>query len=339
MLENNSMQARNTIGPDAVDEKQLDNSRNNGVFINFGGGNSGPLRVVFHAGLGTLNSYMLLLDHLDRQQLGPVIGISIKDIDKYCEINPDNAVEHIAQDYARLLAETGHKEVQLIGHCIGGLTAIEVARRLLERGVDVRDLAIVDSSPAFIRIEDDWILEILFVFGLGISLDKCGVGDINSLEIKETITTILNGNSERIPHGAAFSVGGNEVLDKVRVMFQKLKTMCFKERFSAYAAAMYGIHGENLPGEILERFYKSYNQSMKAAFFRPPLYMGDVRFFQAEVTFSFMPSNRGLTIDFWRNIVQGDFNVTKITGDHNTCIEKEPQLTYLSELIAEPLRA
>ena len=122
---------------------------------------------------------MPLLGHLAKQQLGPVMGVSIKNMDKYCEVDPDDAIEHIAKDYAKHLAETGHKEVQIIGHCIGGLTAIEVARRFLDRKIDVRDLSIVDSSPVFIRIDDDWILEIFFVFGLGISLKNCGFRDMN----------------------------------------------------------------------------------------------------------------------------------------------------------------
>ncbi|WP_035242665.1 amino acid adenylation domain-containing protein [Desulfobacter vibrioformis] len=320
-----------------VDKKSSEGPRSIGVFTNFGGGDTGPLRVIFHAGLGTLNSYMLLLDHLDRQQLGPVIGVSIKDTDKYCELDPGEAVEHIAEDYAQYLAETGHRQVQLIGHCLGGFTAIEVARRLLEKGIDVLDLALIDSLPVPVRVDDDWILEIIFVFALGISLQECGFGDLNPVDLKTAITTIINSNPEKIPQGSVFSIGGNPVLDRVRRMFQKLNTIELRQRFTAYGKAMQNVHGEDMPVEMLEGLYKAYNQAFKAAQFTPEPYMGDARFFLAEVTFGFLPSTHGAAIDFWRDIVLGDLKVTEITGDHNTSVEKEPHITDLSKLIAQPL--
>lgn len=328
---------QNAASDDNADKESFECSMSNGIFTDFGGGNTGPLRVVFHAGLGTLNSYMLLLNHLATQQLGPVVGVSIKDTDKYCELDPNNAVECIAEDYAKHLAETGHKEVQLIGHCLGGFTAIEVARRLLERGIDVRDLALVDSLPVPAQVDDDWILEIIFVLCLGISLQECGFGDLDPMDLQVAITTLLNSNPGKIPQGSAFSLGGNEVLDKVRLMFQKLNTMSFRERFITYGSVVQNVHGTNMSVEMLEDLFKAYNQAFKSAQFTPLPYMGDARFFLAEVTFSFLPSTHGLAIDFWRDIILGEFNVSTITGDHSTSVEKEPHVTNLAELIAEPL--
>jgi amino acid adenylation domain-containing protein len=332
-----SLQSDQITAFDTVDEKALDDSQSNGVFTDFGGGNSGPFRVVFHAGLGTLNSYMLLLDHLDKQQLGPVIGVTIKDMEKYCELDPDDAVEHIAEDYAKHLAKTGNKEVQLIGHCLGGFTAIEVARRFLERGIGVRDLVLVDSLPILTQVDDDWFMEIIFVSAGGVSIQQCGFGEVSPMDLKQALTTILSDNPEKIPHGATLSIGGNAVLDKVRAMFQKLNTMSFRERFNTYGAVMNNVHGKNMPGEWLEGLYKIYRQRYKAAGFTPPPYMGDVRFLLAEESFDFLPHSRESTLNFWRDIVLGDFQVAEITGNHNTCVEQEPHVTKLAKLIAEPL--
>ncbi len=332
-----SFQSDPIAAPDTVDEKTLDDSQSNGVFTDFGGGNSGPLRVVFHAGLGTLNSYMLLLDHLDKQQLGPVIGVTIKDMEKYCEIDPKDAVEHIAEDYAKHLAKIGNKEVQLIGHCLGGFTAIEVARRFLERGIGVRDLVLVDSSPILNQVDDDWFMEIIFVSAGGLSMQQCGFGDVTPMDLKQALTTILSENPKKIPQGSTLSIGGNPVLDKVRAMFEKLNSIDVRERFEIYGASMHNVHGTNMPGEVLEGWYKVYRQSYKAAHFMPPPYMGDVRFLLAEVSFDFLPSSRETTLNFWRDIILGDFQVTEITGDHNTCVEQEPHVTRLAKLIAEPL--
>ncbi|MGO4785899.1 thioesterase domain-containing protein [Paenibacillus sp. 2KB_20] len=40
----------------------------------------------------------------------------------------------MADDYAARLLDTGHRQFQLIGYCLGGLIAVETAGRLLEPG-------------------------------------------------------------------------------------------------------------------------------------------------------------------------------------------------------------
>lgn len=316
--------------------KQANDSDSNAVLTHFGGGNEGPLRVVFHAGLGTLNSYVPLLEYMAEQQMGSTVGVSIKNVDDYCELNSEEAIEHIAEDYATQIAKLDKDEVQLVGHCLGGFTAFEVARRLLERGIDVLDLTLVDSHPMK-RVEDDWILEIVFVSAGGVSMERCGFPGITVAEIKEAMGAILAENPERIPHGAALSVGGNEVLDKVRRMFQKLNTMSMRDRFSTYAAAMDNVHGNDMPVEMLEGMYRAYNQSFKAAQMTPLPYLGNARYLLAEESFSFIPVCDEHSLSFWRDIVLGDFEVSKITGNHDTCVEQEPHVTKLAKIVGEHL--
>ncbi|CQR73877.1 non-ribosomal peptide synthetase [Sporomusa ovata] len=139
-----------------------DKLSSNAVLTSYGGGDTGPLRVVFHNGLGTLNSFRQLLAHLNEQNAGPVVGITIADTDLYCSLDPSDLIEHLADDYTERLIETGHTEMQLIGHCMGGLIAVEVARRLLEQGIHLVDLALVNSYPIPYDIDDDLIIELFF---------------------------------------------------------------------------------------------------------------------------------------------------------------------------------
>ena len=315
------------------EESHTKNYQSNGVYTPFGGGKEGPLRVVFHAGFGTLNAYIPLLELLAAQQLGPTIGVSIKNTEKFIGLDSGKAIEAIAEDYANHLAAMGKQEFQLIGHCLGGFTAIEVARRLLERGINVKDLTLVDSLPFLIRVDDDWILEIIFIYGLEVPMAHIGFGDVTPVEILETMNFILDKHPEKIPSGSLVSVGGSKALDKVRRMVEKLNQFSFKERFANYAEAIGTYQGQAILGEMLEGLYRAYNKSFKAANFTPPLYMGDVQFLLAEVTASFLPSTHKQAVDFWSNIVLGDFQVNKITGDHHTCVEKEPHVSKVAEII------
>ena len=331
-----SEQSKQSTSSDCTLTEQISEPESNGIFTNYGGGEDGPLRVVFHAGLGTLNSYALLLDHLANQNLGPTIGVSIKDIETYCDLDPANAVEHIAEDYAKHIASIGRNEVQLIGHCTGGFTATEVSRRLLERGVAVRDLVIIDTIPQ-IPVEDDWILEIIFVFAAGISIDQCGFGEITPEDLRQALEKIISNNPNKIPHGSVLSLGGNELLDKVCSVFQNLNQTSTRERFSRYSKVMNNVHAQDVPVEMLEGLYKCYKHSFRASQLSLEPYLGDVRFLLAEVTFSFLPLIHERGVDYWKDLVIGNFQVGQITGDHNTCIEQEPHVSKLADLIKVPL--
>ena len=74
-------------------------------------------------------------------ELGPVFGIAVANTEDYLAIDAKELVERTADDYAQRLIDEGITRCQLIGYCLGGLLATEVARRLLERGIDVVDLS------------------------------------------------------------------------------------------------------------------------------------------------------------------------------------------------------
>ncbi|STU54367.1 enterobactin synthase subunit F [Klebsiella pneumoniae subsp. ozaenae] len=117
-------------------QKSRDGLRAATVFCCRWGGSEGPLRVVFHAGLGTMDCFRPMLAELEKDPRGPVIGIVIADTAQYCALSPQQAVERMADDYAQRLLATGHSRFQLIGYCLGGLFAVEVARRLSEQGAE-----------------------------------------------------------------------------------------------------------------------------------------------------------------------------------------------------------
>lgn len=309
----------------------------NAVLTPYGGGETGPLRVVFHAGLGTMNCFRLLVEHLKTQNLGPVVGISVADSENYCGHEPSGLIEHIADDYAGRLLESGHKRMQLIGYCLGGLIAIEVARRLVEKGVHVADLVLIDSHPVLFDIDDDLVIESLFVPNLNISIQHTGFGDVDPDDLVRGLLQIFERNNRSVPEGSSCTIGGDAGLDKAGDLFCRLSAVSKRERFAAYVQAIAKATEEEMPVDMAEGMFKMYRQSFKAARFSPPPYMGNIRFLLAAEPFSFLPGTEEMTLDFWRDICLGEFEVTEIAGNHFSCIEAEPNASELAKLISAPL--
>lgn len=330
---------RRQAAPEAADalSETFQHGTSNAVLTPYGGGDEGPLRVVFHAGLGTMNCFRLLLSHLAPQNLGPVVGITVADTDTYCAVDPVDLIEHIADDYAERLVETGHGQMQLIGYCSGGLIAVEVARRLLEMGIEVEDLVLIDSHPVLVDIADDLLMEALFVPNLNISLGMAGFGDVKPEEVIRGFKQIMERHGTNMPAGASGSIGGDAELDKVGALFRTLADLSMRERFNAYVAAVSRVSQDPMPVEMAEGLFLTFCQSFRSARFSPLPYMGDIRFLLAKESTSFLPNMNASTLAFWQDICLGEFTVDDIGGNHLSCIEAEPHAGHLAKVIAASL--
>lgn len=308
----------------------------NAVLTPYGGGEDGPLRVVFHAGLGTMNCFRFLLEHMKAQEAGPIIGITVADTEQFCAHEPSGLIEQIAEDYAAQLIDTGHREMQLVGYCLGGLIAVEVARRLVEKGVRVADLVLIDSHPVRFAIDDELVIESLFVPNMNISFTGVGLGDVHPEELTRGLLHIYEHNNRTIPEDSACSLGGDDGLERTGRLFRTLSALSLRERFAAYVDAVARTTGERMPAEMAEGLFRLYRQSFKAAQFTPPPYVGDIRFLLAKEPFTFLPGTGQMTLDFWQELCIGDFEVTEIEGNHFSCIEEEPHAAELAKLILAP---
>ncbi|UHA73197.1 non-ribosomal peptide synthetase [Paenibacillus sp. 481] len=312
-------------------------SSSNAVLTTYGGGDKGLLRVVFHAGLGTMNCFQLLLSHLNEQQRGPVVGITVEDIDLYCALDHAGLIEHLADDYAARLLDTGHRKMQLIGYCLGGLIAVEVARRLLEKGIQVEDLVLIDSHPVLYHIEDDLVIETLFVPNLNISLEQAGFSGVDAANFERGLLHMFESNNKSVPDGATLTIEGDPGLDQVGNLFRNLSALTTRERFTAYTDAVATFNGNTMPVEMAEGLFKVYRQSLKSACFTPQPYVGDIRFLLAQEAFTLLPGTNDMTLQYWGDVCLGQFTVQEIAGNHFTCIESEQNASDLAKVIEQVL--
>ncbi|MEV7028293.1 thioesterase domain-containing protein, partial [Kitasatospora sp. NPDC093558] len=308
------------------------------VLIPFSTGGKGPVRVLFHAGLGTMDCFRPLAEELVAQDLGPVLGIVIDDTDVYCSLDPAEVIERLADDYTERLLAEGHTRFQLVGYCLGGLFAAEVARRLAERGVQVEDLVLVSSHPVVVDVEDDLMIEILFVPNLHITLQQTGFGEIDSADILRAFTEVMRRHGGRVPKGALAEVGGDVRLDQAAAYFRHLGDHSREQRFARYAAAVAEVNGQEMPAEMVTGMFRVFRQSFLSARFTPPPYAGDIRFLRPNADSGFAPGMDDTTLAFWREVCLGDLPITDIEGNHFTCIE-EHNAPRVAELIAAPINA
>lgn len=304
----------------------------NGILLPFGGGDDGPLRVVFHAGLGTMDCFRPLLAELDAQQRGPVLGIVIADTGQYCALEPTRAVELMADDYARRLLATGHRRFQLVGYCLGGLFAVEVARRLSEQGAEIDDLVLISSHPVLFEVQDDLMVESLFIPNLHITLAQAGFGEVDGDGLVQGFMQVLAQHQGRVPPGALAQLPGD-----VGDFFRRLQAMPIEARFANYVAGIAAHAGQQMPADMALGLFRVFRQSFHAARFTPDPWVGDIRFLLPTEGSGFAPGMDDNTLNFWRDVCLGEVQVTPIAGNHFSCIES-PNAGAVARLVSEGLQ-
>lgn len=295
-----------------------------GTLTHFGGDQSQTHRIILHAGGGTLDRYKHLIREMVNQHSGAVYGISVGNFGTYCSIDSDQLVECIADDYCTSIIENGAKKVQLIGYSIGSMIAVEMARRLSEKGIEVVDLCIIDAIRVPFKVYDDLFIEFRFLPNLGLSPADTGFGEMNGKLFMEWVTNTLQENKNELPEGAIFTMQGNSELVQVSSVFNNMKAVSQSDRFDAYLNAMKRLSGREMPKEMLELTYSTFAQNFKASRFTSPPYFGDIRYFKAkdQRTTTATGINDDI-IELWSEISLGKLQITEIEGDHLGCVGEE----------------
>ena len=98
-------------------------------------GNRG--RILLHGALGSVDVYRYLIPEMEKQNCGEIISIGISDLDEYCKLESEEVVLHLADLYTQKILEENLDKVQIVGYSFSGVIAIEMAKQLLEAGIDV----------------------------------------------------------------------------------------------------------------------------------------------------------------------------------------------------------
>ncbi|TXC99826.1 non-ribosomal peptide synthetase [Streptomyces sp. ISID311] len=321
---------------------QARDTAGNALLVPFGGAPhpDGVVRVMFHAALGTLDYFQHLGRALAAQDLGPVIGVAVADAERYTSTPTERLVATVADQYARRLADEGYTRFQLIGYCLGGLLATEVARRLTERGLRVDDLTLVDSIPMLLDTDEELAYESIFVPNLGLDPVPAVFGpDVAAEDVYRAVELLTERGGGRIPAGALAVLDGDEQLAAVAAAARRAAERPQEERLAAYARAAEDNAQVPVVAELVPALFRTCRHSMKAAHLQLEPYAGDMTFLRAQEQQSFgVTGGVGhLAEPFWAETCLGRFTVTDVPGNHFSVIEP-PHVHTVAEHLAAALR-
>jgi len=290
-----------------------------GSLLRLGGEAAECTWVLVHGGTGTLEPYQSLLPHLRSAHAGAIVGLQVADLDHYLTLPPEAVITGLARDYAAELLESGDR-FRIVGYCVGGLLAAEIARTLTEAGAAVDGLTVISSyQPP--TVDDELMAEYIFAQAVGADLEAAGFpGD--AVAFGKAVHAVLQNSPSRIPEGAL--VGLDEPFEDLAVRFDSLAAVPPEERIAKIHAASTGGGTYNSGGHSLEEFqrmFATFRQSMRAvAAHRAEPYLGAALLLRNSESSTLLPGTREDVGGFWSRICLGPFEIRDIPGDHFSCM-------------------
>ncbi|MFE0155382.1 amino acid adenylation domain-containing protein [Nonomuraea sp. NPDC059007] len=291
----------------------------------------GPLRVLVHEGSGTLTPYRAL-SRLLTAKGGPLAGLAITDVDAYLAEEPRGLIARRAARYARTLLETGAHSFHVVGYCMGGLLATEVARNLTESGADVSALTVVSSYTLPRTIEDDLVAEYVFAKVMGVDPAAAGYPADEELMAK-VFAALLREDPGHVPAGSVTALTGD--LAPAAAAFRAQAARPQAERLAAIGhAATSGAAGPDVERHVATSFQVVRHSLLAVAAHEPEPYAGDIAFLRQRGGTSFLPWLRDDMTGFWRELCLGELTVTDVPGDHFTCL-RPPHVDEVAAVLEE----
>ncbi|MFI6739554.1 amino acid adenylation domain-containing protein [Nonomuraea sp. NPDC050451] len=290
-----------------------------------GDGGDGSVRVLLHDGTGTLTPYRALVPELSGT---PLLGLVINDAERYLELDPAQTVESLAGSYARLLLKEGAARYHIVGYCMGGLIATEVARRLTESGAVVDGLTVISSSRFPYRISDELMLEYGFAQACGLDPARLGYpgGDL-----ARALRAVLESSPGHVREGSLAALAGSADpgLAQIGRHFAELATTSPPDRLAAVARAL------GHPPERVDLAYRVFRQSFTAVtHYDPEPYAGDITFLRQRGVTNLVPTLQDDMTAFWQNLCLGRLTALDIEGDHFSCLSG-PYAADVAKLVTE----
>ena len=290
----------------------------------------GPLRVVFHAGFGTVNILRGLVNELIAQNAGDVMTIALGDTEKFFSMDEKEIIPALADDYSALIEETGAEHVQLIGYSFGGWLASQCAVRLAEKGIEIDDVLLIDSQTVPWLIEDRIFLEMMFIQNYGLTFGNLEMmKECVNCDIEDMFKYLIDTDG-KIEEKCYEKLRSDSRFETLCSGMEKLAATDKDERFRMYAAAAAEKTSESIIPSVLESMFDFYCRILRSYSCEMDTYFGDIRYVRPEGN-SKMFYEFEKDRSFWSSICIGEMEVIDVAGDHYTCIEMPESIAKIAE--------
>ncbi|WP_018306963.1 non-ribosomal peptide synthetase [Desulfitobacterium hafniense] len=305
-------------------------------------------KVLFHAGTGTLSAYTDLISYIekDSKEDESVLGFSFGNEVDYISMETQDTFKLLGKKYGKILSSLGFANYILIGHCVGGVIALEAAEHLRESGHRVSDVTLISATIQMQKEMTHYreLPDQVYARALETSLD-------NELLLERTFARLINANEyeagyttqeadlercieflvkERqgeVSAEALCSLDGpyQEIGDN----FKELSRKPISERLNDLYATIERSESNLMEHErrMLNTLFNIFSQNFGCvASHEPRPYGGQVRLFSCEQQEgSFFREFFGENLETWLPYLQGEYTYEVIAGQHFDCIV-EPNL-------------
>lgn len=290
------------------------------------------LRVIFHAGFGTMNSMKYVIDNLLKDNSSSIACITVKDSNLYNSVSNEDLVPAISREYSELIFATGYKKVQLIGYCSGGCLALETAHHLMKKHIAIDDLVLLDSYPSPKKRIDEKIIELMFLPNYNITPHMV-IKDIDDNELNSVVSEIYKTIKTNKEISLLEYLGEKPKHIKLFNSLRELFSLDLEERMKLYAKTIWDVTNEEIGYEFLKTTYQTYISTFNSSNYEPFPYIGRVRYLSAKENFDLVQMEKQNVINYWKKFCLGQFSIHEIPGDHVSCVENKDNAKYVSNLI------
>ncbi|MEV6318358.1 amino acid adenylation domain-containing protein [Streptomyces sp. NPDC051776] len=305
------------------------------VHLHGGGPPEEPTTVLVHAGTGTVMPYRALITEIRRRcpGLANVVGLEVPDLDAYLEAPPEGLIEQLAADYARALLGDGCSRFHVVGYCLGGLIATEVARHLAEAGAEVASLTVISSHSPRFRLDDELLAEYSFAVMMGIDPADLGF-PADGMGVAAAADAVLAGSPGVLPDGGIAALT-DEHADVARC-FRDLASVPRTTRTARMCEAVPASAGSFEP-DHMTRLFLAFRQSVFAITrYDAEPYAGDITFLRHSGAYPF-PGSKAAVTTYWEELALGELSIVDIAGDHFSClsVDHAPAVLKLLEELTD----
>lgn len=269
------------------------------------------------------------------------MGFTFGDEAEYLAIPTDKIFENLGKKYGRILSELGFTEYTLIGHCVGGLIALETAHYLKDKGKSVSSVTLLSTSIPHKKEEtvladldmkifetavqtslyNELLLERTFASLIDADIKKAG-HQVDNDTLQQVIEYLIFNNGGNITVQALCSLTGK--FAEVGAEFQRLHSMSATERMNDLYTTIERPNGQLMEHQrkMLNVLFRVFAQNFRCvSSYIPKVYTGKMRVFDCESAIAnFFPSLFSEDKKTWEQYAQGEFLFDTMKGDHISCM-------------------
>lgn len=249
------------------------------------------------------------------------LGVAIQDPAVFLSKDPTTAICDLAQRYVDQIATSTKRgeRLHIIGYCLGGLLATEIARQLADRETAIERLSVISSYRVPFMIEDDVLAEYVFArvmqadpFALGYPSDEAGM--------QRLITNALEQSPGRVAMNALETAAGS-MRDEASLAILNLARKSQEERLDAIGRLMRHAGTDLASPERVRAQYNLIKHSLAAvAQHEARSYQGDMVFIRQTGEVQVLPGMHEDMTSYWTQLCAGRLQTVDVPGDHFSCM-------------------